>query len=386
MTNLNKVLDKLAQNSTIKEYLSEANDKYSQKPFALEHKGTYESVKSFGFIPCLISVLSASLVAVSLFPNMNLYMSLSLGLIAALAFEIAKSFVTRLGFRHFFKKQKGILVLIAAIAMTICSIALSSFGTYNAYLLTESNAKGNVSIEHENKADSLNGYYSLSIIEAKEQAKEYFKQVSWKGKISHKNAKTYNLLLDKVAALEMEYKQAAKELNTSKTKQIMKASEGMKPYLFILIGFALINEAIIFVFARFKEYYLYKSNRQVDLINQSDSLSISLDNLGSLAHLLQLNQSLTLNPVMEELPSSIGFKVSGQTIDKDNKAEQPSSNNSNRSNSSRSTTRSTTVKGKGGLEPRKCIQCGNEYKPSVVWQKYCSKTCNHAANNFKLKA
>jgi hypothetical protein len=364
MTNLNNLLDKLATNTRVQSHLATAKDAYEQKPFVVEYRTTYESICSYGWIPSLLSIISSSLVATTLFTNLPLWLSLSIGLVLALGLEILKGFTTQIGFRSWFKTEKFSLVLIASIGLYIASIALSSFGSYNGYQLIETSMKQNVSNQTATLSDSLGIHYQTSINEAKENAKNYFNSVSWKGKISHKNAITYNLLLEKVGSLESEYTAKRNDLETKETNLFLVATQKSKPYLLVLIAIALLNELVIFFFSRFKEYYLFKSNQQLEQITQSETLTINLDSIGSIAQLLQPNNQIAIT---SENGSKIGFDFSTLQT---------------KENSTVDSSRSTTV---SKLEPRECVNCSTVYKPSVSWQKYCKKECNHVANDFKLK-
>jgi len=370
MTNLQDLLDKLASNSRIQSHLVKAKEAYEQKPFALEYRQTYEAINQFSFIPSGLSIVSSSLVAVSIFQNLPIWLALSIGLVLALALEVLKGFTTKLGFRSWFKSGKFNLILCASIALYLASIALSSFGSMNAYQMLDSSMKHDVSANTQSLKDSTDSNYQKLIAEARNNAKQYFGSVSWKGKISHKNAKTYNLMLEKVAILENEHKANLETLKHKETSMLAKTDERLAPYLFILIAIALLNEAVIFFFSRFKEYYLFKSNQQIEQISQAEVLTINLDSLSSLGQLLQLSANdskLFINSNSTGSGSgSIGFQ----------------SANKHPVHSTRST---TGGKEADRLAPRKCENCSTVYKPSVAWQKYCKKECNHIANDFKLK-
>lgn len=368
MNNVKQILDKLASNSQLSNYLEKATEAYEPKPFAVEYKRVYEMVNRFDWLPSLLSVLSSSLVAVSLFPRLHLVFSMAIGLIVALLLEMLKSFVTREGFRAMFRGGAFNALIIACIGLYCLSVFLSSYGSYNAYTTLKTSLKDDVSSKIDLERDSLTIHYDALIHETKTSAKEYFNQVSWKGKISHKNSKVYNSILEKVSTLESDKKADLDKLNQDSTVKINAAADTVKPYLYILIGFALLNELVIFLFSRFKELYLFKSFQQVNQLNQAERLVIDVNSLGSLAEMLSLGkeQSLILNN--SPSVSKIGFQVQ----EKDEPPKAPVHD-----------TRSTTVVDK--LAPRACLSCGKTYKPSVAWQKYCSKDCNHKANNFKLK-
>lgn len=371
MANLQNVLDKLASNQRVQSHLSKAKEAYQAKPFALEYRSTYESINRFGWIASLLSVVSSSLVAVSVFPNLSILLSIPIGLTLALGLEVLKAFTTKIGFRSWFKTESFSLILVASIVLYSASVALSSFGAINGYQMLESSMKHDVSTDTRIKTDSLNTYYQNEIAQAKKHAKQYFDQVSWKGKISHKNANIYNKMLDKVGTLEKQQIEDLSALKHDETQKLSEETQRLSPYKFILIALALVNELVIFFFGRFKEYYLFKSNQQLEQISQAETLTINLDSLASLGELLQLSSSSRLSLVNADHSNSIGFQM---------KSGQQETQNTVHS------TRSTTVGKKvDKLAPRKCLNCGNTYKPSVAWQKYCKKECNHKANNFALK-
>jgi hypothetical protein len=370
MTKLQTLLDKLATNSRVQSHLGKAKEAYEQKPFVLEYRETYESISSYGWIPSLLSIISSSLVASTVFPNLSLWLSVPIGLLLALGLEILKAFTTQIGFRSWFKVGKFNLILCASIGLYIASIALSSFGSFNGYQLIETSMKQNVSNHTDTLSKSLGIQYEKAINEAKENANNYFNSVSWKGKISHKNAQTYNLLLERLAILKDEYNTKLNGLELEGKNQVSEGIRKSKPYLLVLIAIALLNELVIFFFSRFKEYYLFKSNQQVEQITQSETLTINLDSIGNLAQLLQLQPNNQI-AITSEAGSKIGFDLS---------ILQTKENNTVQGN------RPTTATQTGNkLEPRECVNCSTVYKPSVSWQKYCKKECNHVANDFKLK-
>lgn len=375
MANLTNLLDKLAKNTRVRSNIEEAREIYEEKPFVSEYEHTYRIAKQFGFIPSLISIASTSLIFTQAFPNLHIATAILIGLLLATGFEVLKEHASSAGFEYYFKKKKFSFVLLGSVLMYLLSVCMSTFGTYNAYKVLESSTEARLDSSQEKNSLEMSKSFDQKIAKAQEKADNYFDQVSWKGKISHKNAKVYNSLLESVSKLEDQKQEALSKLSLASETSKDQELDGLGNYLYILIGLSLFIEGLIFCISRFKRYYPYKTHTQIEMIKESETVPVLLQDIPRLLDLLMMGQDkYNLSFQGETDRKEIGFKtpknapVQGKTHD------------------TRSSDRSTTVEKSNPLAERSCDHCGTLYKPKVSWQRFCSKPCNHAHNNFKLKS
>ena len=336
MTNLNNVLDKLRSNKTIASNLDKAQDAYAQKAYAEEWANAYAIVERWHPLPSALSVAGASFAFTSMFPQLPWWLAICIGLPLSSGFEALKGWVTKLGFRDYFKNAKFNALLAASIALYACSVCLSTWGAYKAFKLLEKEQVGKVEYSHQVAQDSINTYYRNQIAitqtkgnnqkdsvlawhdgriaTAKEQLQAFEKQHDVKGEIAWKVRTTHGKLVErlntlrdekaliatntaetnsqKVQQLEKEHKKALEKLEGERPSIITAAKDELGAYLWIVLGIALMVEAVIFAFRRFSEYYLYRSNQDVELITESEQLTINLDTVAQLGQFMQM-QSLS---------------------------------------------------------------------------------------------
>lgn len=407
MTNLQKVLHTLQGNEEVRKNLERAKDKYEEKPFALEHANTYAVVTKVSWLPSAVSVAGASLAFITLMPNMPIYVPLLIGGILATGYEALKAWATSIGYRVYFK-HGSIAALVVVALLYLGSVSISTFGAYNGYQLLENDKVGTALADHTNAVDSLNAYYA-GLRESKKQAftnevdslGTYYEgliseqtsaiadyeskhtdkasgDIRWGAHKQHGNlvqgladlrSERKDVLRNlhetskaELATLESEYKEAIQALKAKQPSVIRSAKDSMGAYLWLALGVALLIEVVIFAFRWFAEYYDYKSNKQVELLEKGDVLQVDTRSLEKLAMLLQSSSSpyqLQMNGA-ETSSKGIGFKSGQQAT-----AQQPN------------TQAQTDDKGK------KCLNCNSAYTPSVSWQKYCSDTCRESYNNNK---
>jgi len=370
MTNLQKVLQGLQDNSEVKANLARAKGKYEDKPFALEYSNTYKAVAKWGWLPSLLSVAGASLAFITLMPNLPIYIPLLLGGLLAGGYEALKAWGTGIGFRAYFKHRALLAVALVAL-LYLGSVVISTYGAYNGYTLLQADKVGNVLGEHQSSIDSLDSYYGALVDDARQtlakfekqhtiQAGKYAGQITWSMKADHAK------MVDKVATLKDEHREALQALKAKQPSIVSKAKQSMGAYLYLALAVALIIEIVIFAFRYFAEYYDYRSNKEVDLLQKGDVLQVDTRSLEKLAMLLGAGGS----PVPQLSASGadhgqqrggIGFKPS-QT----SQLEQPQPQSD-----------------KGGNLNNSCKNCGSSYTPSVSWQKYCSQQCREEFNNSK---
>ena len=388
MDSIKSMFAKLSLDDKIKNNLTKAKDKYGEKAFVQEHVRTYDNILKFGWVASAISILSSALVFLYLFPNLPVWASLLIGVVVASLFELVKLFVTELGFEAYFKSNSVGLILMASIGLYLISVFTSSFGGYNAYTLLKSSNKSNIDNLVYIKKDSINARYDSLALSASNKAQAYFDKVSWMGKLNNKNQPLYNALLSSVDSIRAKQEKVISDLSKEKDLHLKKSTDKLSPYLYVLIGFSLLNELVIFFFSRFKEFYLFKSNQQEVQIKKQAPITLDRDRLKSLVEMLALGNINETQPIqqIQSIPVSptkqknrIGFEMKGAAT------STRSTTVSSKGAATKTSTRSTTVSKKGGLSERPCLNCGDMYTPKVSWQKYCKKSCNHSANDFKLK-
>lgn len=338
MTNLSNVLDKLRANRKIASNLDKAQDAYSQKPYAQEWANAYAIVERWHPLPSALSVAGASFAFTSMFPQLPWWLAISIGLPLSSGFEVLKGWVTKLGFRDYFKHARFNALLAASIALYACSVCLSTWGAYKAFTLLEKEQVGKVEYSYQIAQDSISSYYRNQtaltqakgsnqkdsvlawhdgrIATAREQLQAFEKQHDVKGEIAWKVRTTHGKLVErlntlrdekaliatntaeansqKVQQLEKEHRGALERLEGERPNIITAAKDELGAYLWMVLGIALIVEAVIFASKRFSEYYLCRSNQDIELITESEQLTIDL---GTVAQLGQFMQMQNLGPM-----------------------------------------------------------------------------------------
>lgn len=332
MTNLRNVLDKLRANKAIASNLDKAQDLYSQKPYAQEWAEAYAAVERWHLLPSALSIVGASFAFTSVFTQLPWWLAVLIGLPFATLFELLKEWVTKMGFRSFFKLAKFNYLLLASIMLYACSVTLSTWGAYRAYTILEQDQRSQVLLSHSMQLDSLERHYQnlaqkvkstntqekdsllrvydQRITESTEQLRAFEKQhdvngvIAWKVRDTHgelveninslKNEKakrgfSYQAKTDSsLNALKKEYRAVNSQLVASESGLLATVEEELGAYLWLVTALALLVEATIFAFRRFSEYYLYRSNQEAELITEGEMLAVDLDTITQLGQFLQL--------------------------------------------------------------------------------------------------
>ncbi len=364
MTNLRNVLDKLRANKAIASNLDKAQDAYAQKAYAEEWAEAYSTVERWHLLPSALSVAGASFAFTSVFPQLPWWLAICIGLPLSSGFEVLKGWVTKLGFRDYFKNAKFNALLAASIALYTCSVCISTWGAYKAFKLLEKDQVGLVEYNHQIAKDSIDSYYRNQvaiahtqgsshkdsllvwhderIASANEQLQAFEKQhdvkgeIAWTVRTTHGNlVERLNSLRDekaliatnaadtnskKIQKLEKEHKAAIEKLEAERPNIITAAKDDLGAYLWIVLAIALMVEGVIFAFKRFSEYYLYRSNQDVELISESQQLTIDLDTVAQLGQFMQMqslspmrfNQAIYGSTTSNSGSQPIGFKPSSK--------------------------------------------------------------------------
>ena len=359
MANLQKVLQILQANEKVTANLERAKEKYADKPFAVEYANTYSGIARWGWLVSLISIAGASLAFCTLAPNLPIWITLSLGAPLAVGYELLKAWAADIGLRVWLK-SKAWPALLAVALLYAGSVALSTLGAVNGYSLLESGEVDKVESLHTSKVDSLRGYYAGLVADADTTLSKFETQHTIKrgkdmGRITYNMRDKHSELLDKVQALKDEQKEELKALESKRPELIQSARETMGAYLWLALGVALSVEVVIFAFRFFSEYYDYRSNKEVSLLERGKSISVDLKALQQLAYLVQGEGQTLLTASHDTQPKGgIGFRPNNPN---------PTENNP--------------------TNGKQCANCGNHYEPRVSWQKYCSDTCRESFNNSK---
>ena len=347
-------------NEKVSANLERAKAKYEDKPFSVENADAYEVVTRWGWLPSLVSVAGASLAFYTLAPNLPLYVTLLLGLPLAVGYELLKAWASGLGLRAWFKSRAWPALLLVG-ALYTGSVALSTWGAVNGYSLLEAGKVDKVAGLHTSKVDSLNRYYTGLIDVQDSVIADYEKKHTDKasGRIGWGAHEQHANLVDALGKLRKERRTELKALESKRPELIQSARETMGAYLWLALGVALSVEVVIFAFRFFSEYYDYRSNKEVSLLERGKSISVDLKALQQLAYLVQGEGQTLLTASHDTQPKGgIGFRV-------------------------RNGGGQTTNGGGQTTNEKPCANCGNSYEPKVSWQKYCSDSCRESFNSKK---
>lgn len=390
MTKIANLVRKCITIRTLEENLDRANELYGDKSFAEEHQDTYKSIMQFGFIPSAISVASAALVFFYIIPNIHWAIAYTIGILISSGYEVLKSWLSLKGFRAYFKGSKGLL-LVAVLLAYAGSVFFSSFGAYQGYKLLEKDSTGAVLSKNSQIRDSLVIAHDRAIEDAKETAKSFHDSNLVKVKnasgqyvqVLSDRASVKNTYRDLVLSIQNAKDRKAQALGEHDNKspnEVAQAVSDMGFYLWIVIGLSLINESVIFFFARFKEYYPYKSFIEQSAIKQPKSFSMNTDSIAKLVEMVQLGpgvqavssqyipQGFSYGNTANSHDSGIGFKQKGSQTPKHSDTPQ----NSMKDNHS-------------PFGMAECRHCGNEFEKSRKQHFYCSKDCNREFHKISIK-
>ncbi len=414
MTKLSHLLEKLRKRTDAKTVLQVAQEQYSEKSFTEEYLDTYQTAETYSFIPSALSVSLSSLVFVAVLPKLHWVLAVLIGLIVAAAYEYVKIKVAEKGLKRYLKGNGWGLLAVGNL-LYIGSIVFAVFGTYNGYKLLEADTAKDVGVSNEMlykqtvahydslKAQSIRAHDS-TINVADKTALAYFNAntvpgIKGKPTIRDASVKQYNALQAELQTaraekalvlsnLELDRKRDLARLSKTQEANVSKAMEGVGAYLYVFLGLSLFVESLIFAVNWFRQYYIFRAYRDNELLEGASEYSITPDTLRTIYQMaldgaapvysLPINSAKgTITPPYQN--TGLGFKVGPQSVSTPPMGEaQPPAPATPTQNTPPPT-------GKKGLPPRNCEKCGTTYTPSVSWQKYCGKDCNHSANGFTLK-
>lgn len=347
----------------------QAKDEYGDKLFADEFRPLKEAADDWGWIPSLLSVGSGSFIFLAAFPNLPWWVSVSIGLLVLSGYEKLKSIAIYWGTRLKLTGRGSVMAAIA-VAIGLGSVFWSVFGTYNAYLLLESNTKAGTEALFQMKEDSIKKEYKASIDTAQAIADRFYK-----GNTVHAGGErvlriaatpTYNSLVNDVRDLKKAQKDALDKIQKRGAVTVKKAVEGLGPYLYMLIAMALIVEAVIYVNGWWKQYYKWKSKTEEMIVLNQEPVQLTLEGLNNILAMMSGEGTRVIPTATHQHTKTIGFQQGPDAVH-------------------RSSHRSMNGSGKEGRQEAQCQQCGKPFVKKVAWAKYCSKDCNWLANGFTLK-
>lgn len=378
MTKIANLVRKFASKKSLSENLDKAKELYGDKSFAEEHQETYNTILNYGFIPSTLSVASAALVFFYIIPNIHWAIAYTIGLAIALPYEALKSWVSKTGFRAFFKGAK--VLMVAVVLSYVVSVCFSSFGAYQGYKLLEQGSKGAVMSKNSLVKDSLLVVHDLAIKEAKTTAQNFHDSNLVKVKNSNgqyvqvlsdrssvKN--TYGDLVQSVESAKEAKRKTLKSHDDKAPSEVENAVNDMGFYLWIVMGLSIINESVIFFFARFKELYFYKSFSEQEVIKQSQNFTLNFESLTKLVEMANLGPGA--EPITANYNSLVNPSNDDRGIGFRQKPYQPPNNPSeNVSNP---------------FGSANCRNCGQVFDKSRKQHFYCSKDCNREFHKINIK-
>jgi len=376
MTKLHKFLDSLASDKAIQENLDRAKQAYEQKPFVVEYASQEKQARRWDWLPSVFSSIGMGIGFVWLLPN-HPQVAILIGILIACVYEAIKVGVLGAGIRAVLQGRKfGYFLTAVGAALVLGSIGGALIGADAAYKVLENDKAVQAVALHDGRAGAELAQLDGTLKEMKERLSTFEAQnmvgAIVNGKkvdvISEKAKRSQSKQLDAITALEIEKANIiqASKVSATQAKEIAVASVG--PYRYVALSLSLFIELLVVGLLLFKEYYLYQSNNEVELVSYAEAFTIDLAALASIARMQVRTVELGAG-IGTAAPQKVGFQIAN------NKTETPTTQGG-------ADAKHDAGAGVGG---HTCEHCNNHYKPSVKWQRFCSSTCRDSHSSFKLK-
>lgn len=310
MTNLTKVINKLAKNASLSETIADAKEEFEAKPYASEYRDMYKYASMSRGVLGLVSVTSGAIVADSI--NAPLWVTLPPILATLIIIELFKNKLTYSVFKTYYLSGRASPVAIVALLLVSASVFMSVKGAKHTGDKNTDGAVNEISSLHKLQIDSVNSLFILQKAEAENKAKAYFDQVSWQGKISHKNAKVYNALLADISKVGDANTEAINELKKYQVKQLENTQTKGADNSILIIALSVVNEVSILALLAFMIYYRYRAQYEAQLLDSmqvytvNDSVLHKVSELARLSNASVLGLQATATPIKS---NAIGFKA-----------------------------------------------------------------------------
>jgi hypothetical protein len=379
MTNVVKTLLKLKAGKQERDVIEVAREMYAPAPFHKDFLGLHRACKRWAWVP---SVLSAAGMGMGLHGFLGGdWLALLAGLSVAAILESGKVSLIGHAARAWLKGLAlGALLAGLALLLTAGSVAGAWFGglaTFEAVRqarVAEAQA-GAGAVTAQELAEAAQG-----VTDAQNALTSFEKQnqVFWKGRwVLSEKAKAGHAKLAGALADASQRLADAQERGRVRVEQAgAGAGDKVAGWQWALVGVSVLVELCILFALIFPQYYLFRANMDSELLEEGQAFEVTLSQLASLVPLLRNTPApaLTFHHQPAPAPGRIGFQPTTSAPASPTSAAQSPQNST-----------PPAPPAKSGLAPRPCEHCKQEYVPRVSWQRYCRKSCNHAANGFQFK-
>lgn len=323
--------------------------------------------------------------------------------IVLVAIELILSMILDAGVTGYFNKNgKWIRSLVMAGLISLVSIALSFFGSYDTVRLAKS--PPTLAEPDTTSIQRVVDFFAPDIEQAQKDADGYFDKRQWKGRIASKDAGRYNELLDIKNGLVEERNEAiitAKFYNEEEKARVKAEYEqalldhesSIKQTGGGLGIICIICQLLLWIcYYWLKEFHFNIIKQSVALAGSSPTPLAGANGI-DFNHLIKQAAPKQTTPSQNQIPAQkIGFRLNGTL-----KVPEPQQNDDlsslNRPGNDLSSTQngkpSTIIKKEFVLlsdRKRNCDHCGTEYIYRSTKSKYCTDACRKNANKQKKKA
>jgi hypothetical protein len=204
MANLNKLHSKKTRANELAQIAEKASDIFKDKIFADRHLLAFKFSRVFNILFSAISIGLGAYGAMSLpYP---IFIKLPVAILLLFALEAIKNYSIGETAREKLSESKISIWAVVALLLSVASIAVSFSGAQSLADSKKTEIFGSSELKLADLLDSakIEQLKQLGILDS--TTKSYFNSVSWKGKISQKNAVVYNLMIESGNKAKESYK------------------------------------------------------------------------------------------------------------------------------------------------------------------------------------
>lgn len=249
------------------------------------------------------------------------------------------------------------------------------------------NQVGAIKDRYKAMEDSIQNRYDSLVLAEETELEEYMGKVKYEGRINihnKANQETQRAAKAEVTRLNKERETKLNELSHDRGLVLKKAGSTFEKHRGMVVGIIVAVELLILLCNWYAVHYDYCISKEAHTIRTNlGKGSIALSEQDLKGFFWQFAQQFAPQyPTALPAPATgggVGFKVGSNA----NTAKPPKQ--APATTQPQAEQEPQKPKGRKGLAPRDCINCGKPYQPSVGWQKFCTKQCNHEYNGFNLK-
>ena len=231
------------------------NEKFRIKPFFEQYQKLRNTVASASYLIHIFAVATSFIgVLTFLLPLVhNALIAAILASVFLLFIEVLKRLTIPSAIKHFLQfKKLSVFLILASLALTTLSIALSFTGAHDTVILLTPNA---TTIDTE----PTRSEYKERIKTLENQKRSIKKSMSWKGVLTPQGAKAYNEITAQVGRIEGDMINNINRITSSNTAAIESHTSKTTTQSKYFAIFAVIFDLSLFFAFWFLEYYDYRS-------------------------------------------------------------------------------------------------------------------------------